>query len=95
MPCIYDDFGESDRKRREELDRLTRWLCYLCANLEGSDGEGVLRSDPELVAWWEKHKENDRLRREQDQEDQRREAVADGAMQKLTDEERRALGLIR
>ena len=86
MPCLYD--GPSDVGTvHDELDKLTRMLCALCAEAE-SDMIGQV---PGLSSWWNTHKKFDEQRRKQKAEEDRIEAVRQKALKKLTPEERRIL----
>lgn len=64
MPCEshYPDAREERNERaaesarawvRAELDLTTRLLCGV---LRRAENEGTMIADPELAAWWERHK---------------------------------------
>ena len=70
MPCTYTGSFEGDQlfSANEELDRLTLYLCAVCAHLEKSDlshlilaagscADGV--SPNEIHDWWAEHKQAD------------------------------------
>jgi hypothetical protein len=90
MPCVYDDYGESDRKAKEELDKLTRMLCATCRQVEDCD---LKIEDRETKAWWTQHKKADAERRRLEQLAIDERARRQAALLKLTVEERRLLGL--
>ena len=49
--------------------------------------------DEEVRAWWKKHQEDDRRAREKAEARARREQLKQEALAKLTDEERKVLGI--
>lgn len=91
------------RDLRLEVERLTRMLCEACRLVVGrANGRAGMSGD--LDSWWTKHEELDRRRAELEaaelkrQQEQikatiKRDKIAKKAMAKLTQEERKALGL--
>ncbi len=73
MPCIYDDFGQSERDMRKHLDLTTRLLCSTCEALDGTAEGGKLLGNTELGRWWASHRAADRKREEREQERKRLE----------------------
>ena len=82
MPCTYTGSLESDRalaaqdvidRYKEELDRLTRYLCAVCSALQEDDDKGTLTlrnylfeaaaakgiDANEIFDWWVDHKAAD------------------------------------
>lgn len=96
MPCT--DGGvpyENSSSSRNREDRLARIACAAMSALEelGKEDFLLLKND-EVREWWAAHKEFDRRRREKEEETQRLIKLTSQAMMKLTDEEKKALGLI-
>ena len=90
MPCRVDDFGTTDTERyRDEANKVTRMLCTMCEVYEKA-GFAIPGS---IVGWWEKHQEVDRKRREAEEKERLRKLLKKNALNKLTSEERKALGL--
>lgn len=90
MPCSdhgYEDSGlEVLRRRNTELAQL---LCIAC---ETMDTENT-RLPARVQVWWDKHKELDRQQRAAEAENERKHKLKMGALAKLTDEERKLLGI--
>lgn len=108
MPCRdWDDITpEMERHSREiqqireKLDRVTRVACEALnlVALTGQPIKGLLSE--ETAAWWENHKEADRRRKEYEERERKRQEEKERmaelrkkVINKLTDEERRALGV--
>lgn len=99
MPCrdySSDDWGVSSSapKLKAQMDKLARIACKAMEALE-KDGRAdfLLLEDDEVRDWWLEHKEADRKERARVAELQRREAVKQEALNKLSDEEKELLGL--
>ncbi len=89
MPC---ESGPSlGDHYKEEINHLTQMLCFSCQIIEHQCNGGMPCSD--LAVWWKQHQLDDeeRLREQQARVD--RAATRRFALAKLTDEERRELGL--
>lgn len=96
MPCTYFETREEiaaaskkerQQKQRDELDKVTRLLCWVMKHVrdfEMQEAKTVLPVNKELEDWYEAHKEKDK---------QRLEAIKAGAKKKLTKEEIKALGI--
>ncbi len=105
MPCRYDPTPAEIAQRREKatqaivapyvekLDALTRMLCSAMTALEainkgciGACADRKIQEHvvPEAWPWWEQHKLDDAARAE---------AARTAALAKLTDEDKKALGL--
>jgi len=92
MPCIYEPSSEEIRRPdKDKIDSLTRMLCAVLNALQNRFGDALemldevpLEEAKEIQRWWEAHQELDRKRRKEIQE---------RALAKLTDEEKKALGL--
>jgi len=96
-------------EQKERLDLVTRLLCELCTSLDDVVDRDVRDAlvSPELDQWLTRHKAEDAERRrkeeearleaerqEQERQEQLRiQTIRDGALQKLTEEERRVLGV--
>jgi type II secretory pathway predicted ATPase ExeA len=80
-------------------------LCGLCGRIDTLVAGGdivsmteisdLIKSDEELVKWWDNHKLQDAKRRLAEQVKKRERAVKRKAIEKLTDEELKTLGLER
>ncbi len=101
MPCMsYDtnwahDSNDRDVKRlKTEADKLARIACAALTALEemGKEDFLLLKND-EVADWWAAHKEADRKEQARVAEQQRREAIKQEALNKLSDEEKELLGL--
>lgn len=73
-------------------------LCEAIRSLSADDFDRVVYNarDPmsrKLADWWEKHEEADRQRIEEEAAKLRKQAIRQQAIAKLTEEERRVLGL--
>ena len=73
-------------------------LCELVTNMNDLQRQRVVynpyhKMSRKLADWWEKHQEADRRRIEQEQIESIRQEIALSALSKLTDAEKKALGL--
>jgi hypothetical protein len=102
MPCrsYDDDWRSSDfdddkiRKLKEQADKLARIACKAMTELESNSiGDFLLLKDDEVRTWWLAHKEADRKAQEARVEKARLAKVRRDALKKLTDEERKVLGI--
>ena len=94
MPCT-DPFADAqaDREQRRRLDAATRLLCGLCKYVENRISGKVIGHIYGLTNWWEEHKKKDEERMECERFEEHRRKVKQAALSKLTDEERKVLGL--
>lgn len=91
-PSYYEDY----RKMKKQADRLARMACSAMEELERNGiAEVLLLKNDEVREWWAAHKEADRKERARVAELQRREAVKQEALNKLSDEEKELLGLTK
>lgn len=87
MPCTSGPTREEEREEREDRNTVTRLACEYCRRL----GEGNI---PEWATkWWKKHKVWDEFRLNEELAGAHRMLVRGQALNKLTAEERKALGL--
>lgn len=99
MPCRdYEsdswDHSSENRKLKQQADKLARIACKAMQALEELEQEDfLLLKDDEVREWWTAHKEADRKERARVAELQRREAVKQEALNKLSAEEKELLGL--
>lgn len=104
MPCRdYEDsysYGHNSSQENKDLrkqnDRLARIACKVLTSLEELDREELLLqilSDQEVREWWEKHKEADRIARIAREATERKARIKRDALAKLTDEEKKVLGI--
>jgi hypothetical protein len=97
MPCR--DLDADNRYIAElqgKVQRLTGLLCEACGLLDRADGgeyQSWLGVSDELHGWWLAHLDADRARKAEEQAQAQRKALYEGALAKLSDEERRILGL--
>jgi hypothetical protein len=75
------------RSRPRTLDQMTAWLCEWCQSHD------VTTKSLELQIWWRDHQAWDAQRKADEATETARQATARAALDKLTLEERRALGL--
>lgn len=104
----YQDY-ETNTELSRKIDRLTAMLCACCSLIETKKVKlpepEFLTSKNEIIklsvaAWWDGHKEIDKKRKALEEEKKalakerkdKKEKVAE-ALSKLTDEEKRLLGL--
>ena len=91
-PSYYEDY----RKMKKQADRLARMACSAMEELERNGiAEVLLLKNDEVREWWAAHKEADRKERARVAELQRREAVKQEALNKLSNEEKELLGLTK
>jgi hypothetical protein len=101
MPCRYDPSPEEERQIRnnqiknitkplqDKLDKLTCLLCFACKELnQGGYFLKISNPDRELTKWWEEHQKADKKREKEEREKHR-----NSGLNKLTEEEKKALGL--
>jgi hypothetical protein len=103
MPCrsYEDDYREgspTDSWQYKELkannDKLARIACKAMTELESNSiGDFLLLRDDEVRTWWLSHKEADRKAQEAQIEKARLAKVKRDALKKLTDEEKKVLGI--
>lgn len=99
MPCRdYEsdswDYSSEARKLKKQADKLARIACKAMEALEELEQEDfLLLKDDEVREWWNAHKEADRKEKARVAEQQRREAVKQEALNRLSQEEKELLGL--
>lgn len=101
MPCMsYEsnwasDSNDRDVKRlKKEADKLARIACKAMTELvKSGHADFLVLKDDEIRDWWEKHQEADRKAQEAQLEKERREQVKKEALAKLSDDEKRVLGI--
>jgi hypothetical protein len=100
MPCrdyVSDgDTGWNRERYKEQCDKLARIACAAMTELEKvGKADFLVLKDDELRNWWEAHKEADCKERARIAEIERQERVKQEALDRLTDEEKELLGLVR
>ena len=101
MPCMsYDTNWASSsndrevKKLKQECDRLARIACKAMTELvKSGHADFLVLKDDEVREWWEKHQEADRKAQEAKAEKARRAKVKREALAKLSDEEKKILGI--
>lgn len=96
MPCYATGSAEGDarlaaKEANGKLTETTRLLCEACRLLEQNNI--IDAASRKLIRWWIAHKKTDKERIERELQEKRREQVRKEALSKLSDEERRVLGL--
>ena len=92
MPC--SDGGGYHRDNHEREDMLARIACAALTELERLGQEDfILLQNDEVREWWAEHKEFDRLRQEQERKIQEMQRKRKEALDKLTPEEKKILGI--
>ncbi len=106
MPCrdyetSYNGPSYNETRLKEQCDRLARIACKAMTALE-KDGHAdfLLLKDEEVREWWLKHKEADRIRQEEEArkraeaaEKKRLKKIKKDLIDRLTDDEKKALGI--
>lgn len=97
MPC-NSGMGQSwqpDYESRRKADEATAIACYILSVLEQHLGAKVetMGLSPSTLAWWAKHKEQDARQKAAEMAEAERRAMAQAAFDKLTPDERSALGI--
>ena len=90
MPC-QDDYPREDL--RPKLDNLAQMLCALCDDLDATQRNSHIVRIPGLKGWWVEHKRRDGARIERERKMELNRGFARSGLDKLTHEEREALGL--
>lgn len=95
MPCVYDDYGASERKMREDLDEVTRMLCSVCKRIfdDYEWDTPYFTSVDGLEKWYLDHMIRDQRRLDREKPIRERMKKKQEALAKLTDEEKELLGL--
>jgi ABC-type cobalamin/Fe3+-siderophores transport system ATPase subunit len=97
MPCRDYEFDYGDRSvLSEQNDKLARIACNALNAFAKADPEAVekfLSKNKEAREWWSKHQEADRAEKERKLEENRVKKLKKEALSKLSDEEKKALGL--
>jgi hypothetical protein len=96
MPCSdggysYDQYDTIQRR----ADEATRSACEAITLLQRQHSELFAELSVETRAWWNRHQREDQARIEREQEEARRQKAKQDAWNKLTDEERKILGVWR
>lgn len=81
-PRIYNKLS-----KRKDLDAL---VAELCSRLQKTD---VTKYSLEMQMWWRDHQRADAERKNKEEADRKQEAARKAALAKLTDAEKRTLGL--
>lgn len=102
MPCPGDAtmgrWSGSDKELRvnkKEFDLVTRLLCSLCRFLEKLGMAKTITEieNGELETWWQAHKKMDAEREAKETEWENNKRLRLKALAKLTDEDKKVLGL--
>lgn len=99
MPCLdyeSDSWGVSSAapKLKEQMDKLARVACAAMEELvkQGKADFLILKND-EVREWWGQHQEADRKAREERAKKRLEAKIRREALAKLTDEEKKILGI--
>jgi len=89
------DSNDRDIKRlKSEADKLARIACKAMTELvKSGHADFLVLKDDEVREWWDKHQEDDRKAQEAKLERERRAKVKADALAKLSDEEKKVLGI--
>ncbi len=105
MPCQdydsrWDDSWErqaresAKKEMRDHADKLARIACKAMTELvKSGHADFLILKDDEVREWWEQHQEADRKAQEAKLEKQRRAKIKKEALSKLSDEEKKVLGI--
>lgn len=98
-PARAESYERQSSETQARLDNVTRLLCELCTHLEDAKRSDLFASVAGLKGWWEAHKRRDAERREIERQveeaaaaELRKIELGKQALNKLTNEEREALG---
>lgn len=102
MPCRNWEHDEHIHSQyRKKVRTLEAMLCGLATMIDASNlsftrvdwkEAGVTRE--EFLKWWSNHQAEDRQRKQREQETARRKLDKENALKKLTDREKKVLGLL-
>jgi len=101
MPCMsYESNWASDSNDRDikrlkaEADKLARIACKAMTELvKSGHADFLVLKDDEVRDWWEQHQEADRKAQEAKAERARKAKLKKEALAKLSDEEKKVLGI--
>ena len=103
MPCRdydtrWDDDWRSPSSRNDEIkehtDKLARIACKAMTELvKSGHADFLILKDDEVREWWEQHQEADRKAKEALAEKRRIAKLKKEALAKLSDEEKKVLGI--
>ena len=102
MPCrdyASDSYSSPEdswqfQELKERADMLARIACKAMTELaEQGRAEFLVLRDDEVREWWHQHQEADRKAQEAKLEKQRLAKIKKDALKKLTDEEKKVLGI--
>lgn len=97
MPCSDGPWPDRELSElRQRNDKLAQMLCGVCNALEkdiGKGGRWFIDIVPGLGKWWDEHKKQDAARIEREKYEEQQCNLKKSALQKLSLEERKALGL--
>jgi len=89
------DSNDRDIKRlKSEADKLARIACKAMTELvKSGHADFLVLKDDEVREWWDKHQEDDRKAQEAKAERARKAKIKKDALAKLSDEEKKILGI--
>lgn len=91
MPCRdYSSDYDLSVERQRKVDKLTRMLCTV---LSAYNEAGIRKLPAEVREWWREHQALDRQRLAAEEASRQRARLKKRALDKLTPEERKALGV--
>lgn len=104
MPCNEPSWAVEERYNQyyKDLKKTEAMLCAVLTVVENSNKLNLLWninvkesgvSSKEIFYWWDKHKAADKKRRFLEQEKEEKDRKKMRALEKLTEEEKRILGL--
>jgi ABC-type cobalamin/Fe3+-siderophores transport system ATPase subunit len=96
MPCRDYEYDDRDgiTKLKAQNDKLARIACKALAELEKNGVEDLLLlGDDEVRDWWKAHKEADAKAAAEKAEKARLAKLRREALSKLSDEEKKVLGI--
>lgn len=103
-PARAESYERQSGETQAKLDNVTRMLCEICTVIEEHHPDSAIQQSAGAInglrGWWDKHQKLDAKRREKERQlaeaaaaELSRVELAKQALNKLTYEERKALGL--
>lgn len=104
MPCYVESDPEEEKRHIQEVNQLSACLCSALKYMQGramlseffeyiDEEECNFSAASFLREWWKKHLRQDEIRKQKEVEMKKEEKIKRDALNKLSDEEKKLLGL--